>query len=67
MAIQTLERMGVERVFDAGKVVVVPDHHPGLGRPLVGLQRRLKDWCVARGSCSTTRDAAGSEHAVPLG
>jgi 3-isopropylmalate/(R)-2-methylmalate dehydratase large subunit len=65
MAIQTLERMGVERVFDPAKVVVVPDHFvPAKDVRSAGLQRRLKDWCEAQGVVLYDQGRGGIEHAV---
>jgi 3-isopropylmalate/(R)-2-methylmalate dehydratase large subunit len=65
MAIQTLERMGVERVFDPAKVVVVPDHFvPAKDVRSAGLQRRLKDWCDAQGVVLYDQGRGGIEHAV---
>jgi 3-isopropylmalate/(R)-2-methylmalate dehydratase large subunit len=65
MAIQTLEAMGVERVFDPEKVVVVPDHFvPAKDVRSAGLQKRLKDWCVAQGVVLYDQGRGGIEHAV---
>src|SRR4051795_6330907 len=65
MAIKTLERMGVERVFDPTKVVVVPDHFvPAKDVRSAGLQRRLKDWCDAQGVVLYDQGRGGIEHAV---
>jgi 3-isopropylmalate/(R)-2-methylmalate dehydratase large subunit len=65
MAIQTLERMGIERVFDPAKVVVVPDHFvPAKDVRSAGLQRRLKDWCDAQGVVLYDQGRGGIEHAV---
>jgi 3-isopropylmalate/(R)-2-methylmalate dehydratase large subunit len=65
MAIQTLEKMGVERVFDPAKVVVVPDHFvPAKDVRSAGLQKRLKDWCVAQGVVLYDQGRGGIEHAV---
>ena len=65
MAIQTLERMGVERVFDPAKVVVVPDHFvPAKDVRSAGLQKRLKDWCDAQGVVLYDQGRGGIEHAV---
>src|SRR4051794_27492875 len=65
MAIKTLERMGVERVFDPTKVVVVPDHFvPAKDVRSAGLQRRLKDWCDAQGVVLYDQGRGGVEHAV---
>src|SRR5437868_13607685 len=65
MAIQTLERMGVERVFDPAKVVVVPDHFvPAKDVRSAGLQKRLKDWCVAQGVLLYDQGRGRIEHPV---
>jgi len=65
MAIQTLARMGVERVFDPARVVVVPDHFvPAKDVRSAGLQKRLKDWCDAQGVVLYDQGRGGIEHAV---
>src|SRR5256885_10039433 len=65
MAIKTLERMAVERVFDPTKVVVVPDHFvPAKDVRSAGLQRRLKDWCDAQGVVLYDQGRGGIQHAV---
>jgi len=65
MAIQTLARMGVDRVFDPQKVVVVPDHFvPAKDARSAGLQKRLKDWCDAQGVVFYGQGRGGIEHAV---
>src|SRR5262249_61890627 len=67
MAIQTLERMGVERVFDPAKVVVVPDHFvPAKDVRSAGLPRRLKDWWDAQGVVLYDQGRGGGEHPVLL-
>jgi 3-isopropylmalate/(R)-2-methylmalate dehydratase large subunit len=65
MAIKTLERMGVSRVFDPAKVVVVPDHFvPAKDARSALLQKRLKDWCDAQGVVFYGQGRGGIEHAV---
>ena len=65
MAIRTLERMGVERVFDPAKVVVVPDHFvPAKDVRSAGLQKRLKSWCDEQGVVLYDQGRGGIEHAV---
>jgi 3-isopropylmalate/(R)-2-methylmalate dehydratase large subunit len=65
MAIRTLEQMGVERVFDPTKVVVVPDHFvPAKDVRSAGLQKRLKDWCDEQGVVLYDQGRGGIEHAV---
>src|SRR5256885_6796819 len=67
MAIKTLERMGVERVFDPTKVVVVPDHFvPAKDVRSAGLQRRLEDWGRAQGVVPYDQGRGGSRRAVAL-
>jgi len=65
MAIKTLERMGVARVFDPAKVVVVPDHFvPAKDARSALLQKRLKDWCDSQGVVFYGQGRGGIEHAV---
>jgi 3-isopropylmalate/(R)-2-methylmalate dehydratase large subunit len=65
MAIATLERMGVSRVFDPAKVVVVPDHFvPAKDARSALLQKRLKDWCDDQGVVFYGQGRGGIEHAV---
>ncbi len=65
MAFRTLERMGVDRVFDPQKVVVVPDHFiPAKDARSAELQRYLQDWCTAQGVVFYGQGRGGIEHAV---
>ena len=65
MAIATLARMGVERVFDPGRVVVVPDHFvPAKDVRSAELQKRLKDWADGQGVAFYGQGRGGIEHAV---
>jgi 3-isopropylmalate/(R)-2-methylmalate dehydratase large subunit len=65
MAIQTLKQMGVDRVFDPTKVVVVPDHFvPAKDVRSAALQKRLKEWCDAQGVTLYDQGRGGIEHAV---
>lgn len=65
MAIKTLERMGVVRVFDPERVVVVPDHFiPAKDARSAQLQKGLKEWCDAQGIHFYGQGRGGIEHAV---
>jgi 3-isopropylmalate/(R)-2-methylmalate dehydratase large subunit len=65
MAFKTMEQMGVERVFDRERVVVVPDHFiPAKDERSAGLQRRLKAWADAQGVAFYGQGRGGIEHAV---
>lgn len=65
MAIKTLEKMGVAKVFDPAKVVVVPDHFiPAKDERSAGLQKRLKGWCDAQGVVFYGQGRGGIEHSV---
>jgi len=49
IAFRALERMGVERVFDSTRVVMVADHFaPAKDARSAELQRRLKEWSRAK-------------------
>ncbi|MFN8221724.1 MAG: aconitase/3-isopropylmalate dehydratase large subunit family protein [Gaiellales bacterium] len=65
MAISTLERMGVSRVFDPAKVVVVPDHFvPAKDTRSAELQKGLKAWSDEQGVVFYGQGRSGIEHAV---
>ena len=65
MAIQALKKMGVERVFDPKRVVVIPDHFiPAMDVRSAELQKRLKDWCDAQGVVFYGQGRGGIEHSV---
>ncbi len=65
MAFQTMAKMGVERVFDPAKVVVVPDHFvPAKDARSAALQKRLKEWSDAQGVVFYGQGRGGIEHAV---
>jgi 3-isopropylmalate/(R)-2-methylmalate dehydratase large subunit len=65
MAIKTLERMGVSRVFDPTKIVVIPDHFiPAKDARSAELQKHLKDWCDDQGVVFYGQGRGGIEHAV---
>ena len=50
IAFRALERMGVERVFDRARVVMVADHFaPAKDARSAELQRRLKEWSDGAG------------------
>jgi 3-isopropylmalate/(R)-2-methylmalate dehydratase large subunit len=65
MAIKTMARMGVDRVFDPSKVVVVPDHFvPAKDERSARLQKRLKEWCDAQGVRYYGQGRGGIEHTL---
>jgi 3-isopropylmalate/(R)-2-methylmalate dehydratase large subunit len=65
MAIKALERMGVEKVFDPSRIVVIPDHFiPAKDVRSAELQKGLKDWCDAQGVVFYGQGRGGIEHAV---
>jgi 3-isopropylmalate/(R)-2-methylmalate dehydratase large subunit len=65
MAIRALEQMGIARVFDPAKVVVVPDHFvPAKDVRSATLQRRLKEWADTHGVTFYGQGRGGIEHSV---
>src|SRR5919201_1865031 len=65
LAFRTMKEMGVERVFDPAKVVVVPDHFvPAKDARSANLQKGLKDWAEAQGVTFYEQGRGGIEHAV---
>lgn len=65
MAFRIMEQMGVERVFDPKKVVLVPDHFtPAKDVRSAQLQRRLQDWAAEQGVEFYGQGRGGIEHAV---
>src|SRR2546423_4754480 len=65
MAFRAMERMGAERVFDAAKVVVVPDHFvPAKDTRSAELQKLLADWCERQGVAFYAQGRGGIEHTV---
>jgi 3-isopropylmalate/(R)-2-methylmalate dehydratase large subunit len=65
IAFHAMEKMGVERVFDPGKVVIVADHFvPAKDARSAGLQRRLKEWSEAQGVTYYGQGRGGIEHTL---
>jgi 3-isopropylmalate/(R)-2-methylmalate dehydratase large subunit len=65
LAFRTMREMGVERVFDPAKVVVVPDHFvPAKDARAANLQKGLKEWADAQGVTFYGQGRGGIEHAV---
>ena len=65
VAFRALERMGVERVFDADRVVMVADHFmPAKDARSAALQKRLKDWSEAQGVTFYGQGRGGIEHTL---
>ena len=65
VAFRALERMGVERVFDPGRVVMVADHFtPAKDARSAELQKRLKDWSDAHGVAYYGQGRGGIEHTL---
>ena len=65
VAFRALERMGVERVFDPGRVVMVADHFtPAKDARSAELQKRLKDWSDAQGVAFYGQGRGGIEHTL---
>ncbi len=65
VAFRALERMGVERVFDPDRVVMVADHFmPAKDSRSAELQKRLKDWSDAQGVTFYGQGRGGIEHTL---
>ncbi|MEP6893753.1 MAG: aconitase family protein, partial [Gaiellaceae bacterium] len=65
MAFRTMERMGVERVFDPAKVVVVADHFvPAKDVRSAQLMKLIADWSRAQGVTFYEQGRGGIEHQV---
>jgi 3-isopropylmalate/(R)-2-methylmalate dehydratase large subunit len=65
VAFRALERMGVERVFDPERVVMVADHFtPAKDARSAELQKRLKDWSDAQGVTFYGQGRGGIEHTL---
>jgi 3-isopropylmalate/(R)-2-methylmalate dehydratase large subunit len=65
VAFRALERMGVDRVFDPGRVVMVADHFtPAKDSRSAELQKRLKDWSHAQGVTFYDQGRGGIEHTL---
>lgn len=65
MAFRTMERMGVEKVFDPAKVVVVADHFvPAKDVRSAQLMKLLGEWSLAQGVTFYEQGRGGIEHQV---
>jgi 3-isopropylmalate/(R)-2-methylmalate dehydratase large subunit len=65
IAFRALEKMGVQRVFDAGRVVMVADHFaPAKDARSAELQRRLKEWSTEQGVTFYDQGRGGIEHTL---
>jgi 3-isopropylmalate/(R)-2-methylmalate dehydratase large subunit len=65
VAFRALENMGVERVFDPDRVVMVADHFtPAKDARSAELQKRLKDWSDAQGVTFYGQGRGGIEHTL---
>ena len=65
MAFRAMERMGVTRVFDPEKVVIVPDHFvPAKDERSASLQKLLRDWAHNQGVAYYEQGRGGIEHQV---
>ena len=65
MAFRTMERMGVERVFDPAKVVVVADHFvPAKDVRSAQLMKLIAEWSQAQGVTFYEQGRGGIEHQV---
>jgi 3-isopropylmalate/(R)-2-methylmalate dehydratase large subunit len=65
MAFRAMERMGADKVFDAAKVVVVPDHFiPAKDTRSAELQKLLREWSEAQGVAYYEQGRGGIEHTV---
>src|SRR6266511_2516569 len=65
MAFRAMKRIGVEKVFDPAKVVVVPDHFiPAKDARSAELQKLLAQWAAAQGVAFYGQGRGGIEHTV---
>lgn len=65
VAFRQLEKMGVKRVFDPSRVVMVADHFmPAKDARSAELQRRLKEWSDAQGVTFYGQGRGGIEHTL---
>jgi 3-isopropylmalate/(R)-2-methylmalate dehydratase large subunit len=65
VAFRALEKMGVDRVFDRERVVMVADHFtPAKDSRSAELQKRLKDWSDAQGVTFYGQGRGGIEHTL---
>ncbi|HEY7693247.1 MAG TPA: 3-isopropylmalate dehydratase large subunit [Gaiellaceae bacterium] len=65
IAFRAMEKMGVERVFDPERVVMVADHFaPAKDARSAELQRRLKEWSHEQGVTFYDQGRGGIEHTL---
>ena len=65
IAFRTMREMGVEKVFDPAKVVLIPDHFvPAKDVRSAELQKVLKEWAAEQGVVFYDQGRGGIEHAV---
>src|SRR3954467_1680556 len=65
MAFRAMKKMGVEKVFDPAKVVVVPDHFiPAKDARSAELQKLVAEWAAAQGVAYYGQGRGGIEHTV---
>lgn len=65
VAFRQMEKMGVEKVFDPARVVMVADHFmPAKDARSAELQRRLKEWSRANGVTFYDQGRGGIEHTL---
>ena len=65
VAFRQMAKMGVDRVFDSSKVVMVADHFmPAKDARSAELQRRLKEWSDAQGVTFYGQGRGGIEHTL---
>jgi 3-isopropylmalate/(R)-2-methylmalate dehydratase large subunit len=65
VAFRQMAKMGVDRVFDPAKVVMVADHFmPAKDARSAELQRRLKEWSEANGVTFYGQGRGGIEHTL---
>jgi 3-isopropylmalate/(R)-2-methylmalate dehydratase large subunit len=65
IAFRTMQEMGVQRVFDPARVVLIPDHFvPAKDARSAEIQRRLKEWADEQGVVFYGQGRGGIEHQV---
>src|SRR5436190_3083484 len=65
MAFRAMKKMGVEKVFDPAKVVVVPDHFiPAKDTRSAELQKLLREWAAEQGVIYYEQGRGGIEHTL---
>jgi 3-isopropylmalate/(R)-2-methylmalate dehydratase large subunit len=65
IAFRSMEKMGVEKVFDPARVVIIPDHFvPAKDARSAGLQKLLREWSAEQGVTFYEQGRGGIEHTV---